>query len=385
MSTTYTVSTDPGSLDVPLIHEFLASSYWATGRPRTVVERSIAHSLCFGAYQDSRQIGFARVVTDRAVFAYLMDVFVVPEHRGRQVGESLVRAVLDHPDLRGLKLIALRTRDAHGFYARFGFRPLAEPESIMALQPGDGGAPLATAVQHEPIVNDLGQPIGTPVPRWSPPPPPPHETMVGDLCRLEPIDERFAAELHAANAVDVDGATWTYLPYGPFATEPDYRHWMTATCFTADPLFYAIVSRREGHAVGVAAYMHMLPASGSIEVGHVHFSPALQHTPAGTEAMYLMMRRVFELGYRRLEWKCDALNRPSRRAAQRLGFTFEGIFRQATVYKGRSRDTAWYAMLDRDWPTIRRACESWLRPDNFDTAGRQRQSLAALRSSNPRQ
>jgi GNAT superfamily N-acetyltransferase len=131
------LSTDPRRLDIALIHEFLAASYWATGRSRQVVERSIAHSICFGAYEDGRQIGFARVATDRAVFAYLMDVFVVPEHRGRGVGESLVRAVLAHPDLQGLKLIALRTRDAHGLYARFGFHALADPESLMVLQAED--------------------------------------------------------------------------------------------------------------------------------------------------------------------------------------------------------------------------------------------------------
>jgi RimJ/RimL family protein N-acetyltransferase len=384
MPTTYEISTDPGRLDVDLIHQFLASSYWAKDRPRAVVERSIAHSLGFGVYADGRQVGFARVATDRAVFAYLMDVFVLPEHRGRGVGKILLRAMLAHPDLQGLRLFALRTRDAHGLYAQFGFRPLADVASFMAIQSGEGdsdrrapatdaGTPLPAAA-----VNELGQPIGPPVDGWAPPPPPPRESMTGRFCGIEPLEERFAADLHAANSLDTSGRTWTYLPYGPFGAEAAYRRWMRDTCFTGDPLFHAIVDLGTRRAVGVAAYMRVQPGSGSIEVGHVHFSPLLQHTRAATEAMYLMMRRVFELGYRRYEWKCDALNAPSRAAAERLGFSFEGIFRQATVYKGRSRDTAWYAVTDRDWPTLARAFDVWLDPRNFDDAGRQRVALSPL-------
>ena len=134
MATPYDISDDPDRLDVGLIHEFLAASYWAKGRSRETVERSIAHSLCFGVYHRGQQVGFARVVSDRAVFAYLMDVFVLPEHRGRGVGKSLIRAVLSHPDLQGLRLFALRTRDAHGLYAQFGFGPLPDPESLMVIQ-----------------------------------------------------------------------------------------------------------------------------------------------------------------------------------------------------------------------------------------------------------
>jgi len=146
-----------------------------------------------------------------------------------------------------------------------------------------------------------------------------------------------------------------------------------------DPLFHAIVDSKSGKAVGVAAYMRIDRDNGVIEVGHLNFSPRLQATTAATEAMYLMMRRAFdELGYRRYEWKCDSLNEGSRRAAVRLGFVFEGIFRQAVVYKGRNRDTAWYSVLDSEWPALRAGFERWLSPDNFDEAGRQRRTLADL-------
>jgi RimJ/RimL family protein N-acetyltransferase len=226
--------------------------------------------------------------------------------------------------------------------------------------------------------NSLGQPIGAPVPGWIPPPLPPREPIEGRYVRVTPIDEQFAGDLYAAHLQDHEGRSWTYLPYGPFATEQDYRDWMRATCFGADPLFHAIVDRATGRATGVAAYMRITPASGAIEVGHVCFSPPLQRGRGGTEAMYLMMKRAFDLGYRRYEWKCDALNAPSRAAALRLGFSFEGILRQATVYKGRSRDTAWYAAIDAEWPVLARAFDTWLDPDNFDAAGRQRSRLSDL-------
>lgn len=142
-----------------------------------------------------------------------------------------------------------------------------------------------------------------------------------------------------------------------------------------DPLFYAIVDNT-GKATGVAAYMRIDPSNGVIEVGHLNFSPALQRTAAATEAMYLMMRRAFdELGYRRYEWKCDSLNAPSRRAAERLGFGFEGEFRQAIVYKERNRDTTWYSIVDAEWPARKKAFEGWLASGNFDSAGHQRRSL----------
>ncbi|MBP7692563.1 MAG: GNAT family N-acetyltransferase [Anaerolineales bacterium] len=229
--------------------------------------------------------------------------------------------------------------------------------------------------------NPLGQPIGWPVPNWTPPPAPARAPLSGRYSRLEPLDvERHAAGLHAANATDADRRMWTYLPYGPFETLAAYRGWVEAMSAKTDPLFFAIVAADTGRPVGVASYLRIEPAAGCIEVGHIALSPLAQRTPAATEAMYLLMRHAFELGYRRYEWKCDALNAPSRAAARRLGLSFEGVFRQATLYKGRNRDTAWYAALDGDWPALRAAFETWLAPANFDTAGRQRQRLSALTS-----
>ena len=228
-------------------------------------------------------------------------------------------------------------------------------------------------------VNQLGQPIGFPLPGWSARMRPPRTAMVGRLCRVEPIDvERHAADLHAANLQDKEGRNWTYLAYGPYQRLEDYRDWMRKTCLGEDPLFHAVIDLKTGRALGVASYLRIDPAPGVIEVGHINYAPPLQRTVAATEAMFLMMRRVFdELGYRRYEWKCDALNAPSRAAALRLGFEFEGIFRQATVYKSRNRDTAWYAIVDGDWPELKARYERWLDPANFDAAGKQRRSLSA--------
>jgi len=153
---------------------------------------------------------------------------------------------------------------------------------------------------------------------------------------------------------------------------------MIANCLGDDPLFFAILDKADGRAAGVASYLRITPAAGSIEVGHIHYSPRLQRSPAATEAMYLLMEQAFVLGYRRYEWKCDALNAASRAAAQRLGLSFEGIFRQATVYKGRNRDTAWYAAIDPEWPALREAFLAWLAPGNFDGTGGQRTRLADL-------
>lgn len=230
-----------------------------------------------------------------------------------------------------------------------------------------------------PALNNLGQPVGSPLPGWNPPPFPPREPMQGRFCRLEPLDpDRHAAALFSANAGDAEGRSWTYLAYGPFATLADYRDWMSATCLGVDPQFYAIIDAASRQPAGVASYLRISPESGSIEVGHIHYSPSLSRQPAATEAMYLMMQKAFELGYRRYEWKCDSLNAASRAAAQRLGLSFEGIFRQATVYKGRNRDTAWYAAIDFEWPDLRTAFQTWLAPANFDGAGRQKTRLSDL-------
>jgi RimJ/RimL family protein N-acetyltransferase len=228
-------------------------------------------------------------------------------------------------------------------------------------------------------MNELGQPIGFAVPDWRQPPRPARDILQGRWCRVEPLDpERHAGDLFAAYARDPDARHWTYLPYGPFADLAAYRAWMDKTCGGDDPLFFAIVDPATDRAAGVASYLRIDTVAGSIEVGHLRFSSLVQRTPAATEAMYLMMRQAFTLGYRRYEWKCDALNAPSRAAALRLGLSFEGIFRQAWVIKGRNRDTAWFATTDREWPALERAFARWLDPANFDAAGRQRVRLSEL-------
>ena len=223
-----------------------------------------------------------------------------------------------------------------------------------------------------------GQPIGRELPDWRPRNLPSRDSLVGRYCQLESLDpHRHAEELFDANQLDKAGLNWTYLPYGPFPDVTAYRGWVEEVSSEDDPLFFAIVDLG-GKPVGVASYLRIAPAAGSIEVGHINFTPLLQRRREGTEAMYLMMRRVFdELGYRRYEWKCDALNAASCRAAQRFGFVYEGIFRQATVYKGRNRDTAWYSIIDSEWPRIRDTLEAWLEPSNFDSDGVQRRRLVA--------
>ncbi len=227
--------------------------------------------------------------------------------------------------------------------------------------------------------NDLGQPIGFPVDDWQAREHPRGGQMQGRLCRLEPIDiDAHAANLFAAFGQDRDQRNWTYLPYGPFASEAELRDWIASACLGDDPCFFSVIDEQTGKAVGVASYLRIDPAMGVIEVGHIHFSPLMQGKPISTEAMYLMMRQVFDVwGYRRYEWKCDSLNQPSCNAAQRLGFMFEGIFRQAVIYKQRNRDTAWYSIIDHEWPSAKAVFESWLDVANFDADGRQKTSLSA--------
>ena len=229
--------------------------------------------------------------------------------------------------------------------------------------------------------NSLGQPIGFPVAGWTARPRPLRTPMVGRACRVEPLDvARHAAELWQAYGDAVQQArNWTYLGTEPFAGFAGYRAWLERVAAGDDPLYHAVVEAQGGKAVGVATFMRIDPANGVIEIGAINCSPRLQRTTAATEAMYLMMRRVFdELGYRRYEWKCDSLNAPSRAAARRYGFRFEGVFRQAMVTKGRNRDTAWYSIVDVEWPAIKAAFERWLDPANFDAAGRQRTSLTTF-------
>jgi RimJ/RimL family protein N-acetyltransferase len=226
--------------------------------------------------------------------------------------------------------------------------------------------------------NEHGQPVGPPVEGWTPRPRPSDAPMQGRFCRLERFDAgRHLEALFAAYAED-DGRMWTYLPWGPY---PDLQSMAASIEATADAYQrFVIVPQGQG-PLGQASYMRHGLAEGSVEVGAVVFAPRLQRTPAATEAMYLMMRRAFETGYRRYEWKCDALNARSRSAALRLGFTFEGVFGQERVYRGRNRDTAWFSVLDSEWPALARAFERWLDPANFDAAGRQRIPLGAMRQA----
>ncbi len=229
------------------------------------------------------------------------------------------------------------------------------------------------------ILNPLGQPVGLALDGWSAPPSPSRSSLVGRHCRVEPLDPaRHAEDLYEATAADVDGRIWTYLSYGPFGSCADLQAWTEAAAASEDHVYFAIVDRADGRASGVASYLRIDPAVGSIEVGSICYPPRLQRTTAATEAMVLMMRNAFRLGYRRYEWKCDRLNAASIAAAQRLGFTFEGVFRQATIFRGRNRDTAWFAIIDRDWEQLRSRYERWLAPDNFDADGVQRESLSSL-------
>lgn len=227
-----------------------------------------------------------------------------------------------------------------------------------------------------PAVNALDQLVGDPVPGWTPPPVPSHEPMVGRFCRLEPLARAHTSGLWESYALDTDQRGWTYLSHGPYADEMAFALWVESAASSADPQFSAVIAN--GTPVGVTSYLRITPAAGTIEVGHIHFSPRLQRTSAATEAMYLMMRRAFEGGYRRDEWKCDSLNTPSRAAAARLGFSYEGIFRHALVTRGRNRDTAWFACVDAEWPALQRAYLQWLAPQNVDDEGRQRRSLGVL-------
>lgn len=231
--------------------------------------------------------------------------------------------------------------------------------------------------------NAYGQTIGAPVAGWTQRSSPPRTPVEGRFCRLEPLDAgRHADDLFDAFAAAPDGRDWTYLPVERFEDREAYRAFLGAQAVSEDPLHHAILDAATRRAIGTAALMRIDPANGVVEIGHIVFAPQLKGTPAGTEAMFLLMRRVFdELGYRRLEWKCDSLNAPSCRAAERYGFVFEGVFRQAIVTKGRNRDTAWYAITDLDWPPLRKALTQWLRPDNFDPHLRQVRSLASLRGT----
>lgn len=211
------------------------------------------------------------------------------------------------------------------------------------------------------------------------PPHPKGVELTGKTVRLEPLStDKHAADLFHANGFDRDHVNWQYLPYGPFASLADYQQWLRAETGKDDPCFFAIIRQSDGAAVGVASYLRINQTDGSIEVGHINYSPLLQKTRAGTEAMYLMMQWAFEHGYRRYEWKCNALNTKSRYAAQRLGLSYEGVFRQMSIQKGRNRNTAWFAAIDREWDALNQCFQTYLSDDNFDSDGYPKVSLSQL-------
>ena len=232
----------------------------------------------------------------------------------------------------------------------------------------------------EPRRNAFEQPIGVPVPDWKGAQAPGREPLVGSYCRIEPVDvERHAADLYEAYSSAPDGRDWTYLTVGPFESVAAYREHLTRMAASPDPLHYAVIDLATGKAVGTLALMRIDRANGVIEVGHVTYSTRLKRTRIATEAMFLLMNHIFDdLGYRRFEWKCDARNEPSRNAALRFGFTFEGIFRGHMVVKGRNRDTAWFAIVDSDWPRIKAGMEAWLARENFNADGTQKAGLRDL-------
>ncbi|WP_135501171.1 GNAT family N-acetyltransferase [Roseovarius aestuariivivens] len=221
------------------------------------------------------------------------------------------------------------------------------------------------------------RPVGEPVDGWKPPPLPDGVTLAGRYARLETLD----ADRHAAllfRAFDQHDWVWDYMPMGPFASAAQFHRWIREITARNDLLFYAIYDNDSAAYGGFAAFLRMKPETGSIEVGYIALSPTLQKTRAATDAIYLMMDWAFRAGYRRLEWKCDVLNAGSRRAAQRFGFSFEGVFVQATLVKGRNRDTAWFAVIDKDWPALSQAFEFWLAESNFTCDRQQKEALGDL-------
>ena len=222
--------------------------------------------------------------------------------------------------------------------------------------------------------------MNTDLSHWQPRPFPPHEPLQGRLIRLEPLDAARHGDDLWQELQGPDPALWGYLPYGPFAERAAFDAWLAGHADGRDPQCYAVVEQASARALGLLAYLRITPKDGCIEIGHIAFSAALQRTPGASEAMFLLARQALdELGYRRLEWKCNARNARSRRAAERFGFSYEGLFRQHLIVKGENRDTAWYALIDSEWPQCRQAFQHWLAADNFDAEGRQKRRLEELR------
>lgn len=228
--------------------------------------------------------------------------------------------------------------------------------------------------------NEFNQLVDIHIENWAPLRRPSKTVIQGQYCMLELLNiNKHATNLFDSISTDNQGESWTYLPYGPFYTYPEFEEWLRVTMSDNDTLLYAVLDINTQLPIGIAGYLRINPEHGAIEVGHLHFSKLLKRTPAATEAMYLMMHYTFEeLKYRRYEWKCNALNQASRDAALRFGFTFEGIFRQCNVFKNRNRDTAWFSILDKEWPEIRERFKRWLSPNNFDHQGNQRISLREI-------
>ncbi|MTH64419.1 GNAT family N-acetyltransferase [Paracoccus shanxieyensis] len=221
------------------------------------------------------------------------------------------------------------------------------------------------------------RPLGPQVAGFVPPPPPGPEVIGGVHVTLERLDAARHADPLFADNLGQDWL-WDYMPYGPFASLQEYRDWQAEMATKADPFFYALRDTISGRVGGLASYLRIDPSNGVIEIGHIQISPAMQRSPAATEAISLMIRWAFEAGYRRVEWKCNALNAPSMLAARRYGFRHEGTFRQHMLVEGRNRDSAWFAILDDEWARLGPAHAAWLDPANFDGAGRQRQALSQL-------
>ena len=229
-------------------------------------------------------------------------------------------------------------------------------------------------------VNDLGQPVGHPLGNWTAAKPVEPVVLDGRFAKLVHVDPQIHSRaLFDAFSLDTEGRNWTYLPIDPITEFEPFCAWMDQIAESKDPFFFTIIEKKTERPVGIASFLRIDPQMGSIEVGYIHFSLLMQKTPIATDAMFLMMRHAFEdLGYRRYEWKCDSLNTPSRRAAERLGFTYEGTFRQAVHYKGRNRDTAWFSIIDSEWSLRKKAFETWLSADNFQSSGQQIKTLHSL-------
>ncbi|ENF7815210.1 GNAT family N-acetyltransferase [Enterobacter soli] len=230
--------------------------------------------------------------------------------------------------------------------------------------------------------NQFGQPIGEELVDWQPRQHPDRVGLNGRYCRLEPLRVEHAGALFAAYQQAEDTRSWTWLLREPDTTIAEYSQWIASVCELSDPIHFAVIDNQTQLPVGSLALMRIDPKNGVVEVGHVHFSPLMSRSPLSTEAQYLLMRYVFdELGYRRYEWKCNSLNEPSRRAALRLGFQYEGRFRQALVVKGHNRDTDWFSILDKEWQALECAFQNWLATDNFTADGKQIRSLESWRET----